>query len=265
MASRAQTICATAAENGVLTITAPAGNKFTTVNFASYGTPNGSCGSFTTSSCHAANSLSICAAAIVGNTTASINATNTVFGDPCVGTVKRLYVQATYSAILPLTLVSFRYEKIDAQHVRLVWITQDETNTKEFVIEKSTDGVGFKPAGTIPAAGTGSSRYTFDAETDAGATSYFRLKMVDIDEQFTYSQIIRFVRDEEEPGVSYDISGAVYITSRQLQQAMLFNPNGQLLRKMVLKPGRQMLPTTGLASGVYFLKTSAGTLKIIRR
>jgi hypothetical protein len=137
IASRAQTICATAGENGVLTITAPAGYKFTTVNFASYGTPNGSCGSFTTSSCHAANSLSICTAAIVGQTTATINATNTVFGDPCVGTVKRLYVQATYSVILPLTLVSFRYEKIDPLHVRLVWVTQDETNTKEFVIEKA--------------------------------------------------------------------------------------------------------------------------------
>jgi hypothetical protein len=88
--------------------------------------------------------------------------------------------------------------------------------------------------------------------------------MVDIDARFTYSQIIRFVRDEEEPGISYDVSGAVYITSRQLQQAMLYNSNGQLLRKIILKPGRQMLPVNKLSSGLYFLKTPAETLKIIR-
>ena len=90
------TVCGTAAENTTLTLSVPNSSTFTGINFASYGTPTGSCGSFATSSCHATNSVSIVQAAAVGTTTFSINATNTVFGDPCSGTVKRLYVEAAY-------------------------------------------------------------------------------------------------------------------------------------------------------------------------
>jgi hypothetical protein len=264
IASRAQTTCATANENALLTITAPAGYKFTTVDFASYGTPNGSCGSFTTSSCHSATSLSVCTAAIVGRTTASISASNGVFGDPCVGTVKRLYVQATYSVILPLTLVSFRFEEVDEKQVKLVWVTADEADTKEFVVEESNDGVEFKQTGRTPAIGRGGKKYIFTVETGAAPIYYFRLKMIDIDGQFKYSQIIRYSGDEQQAGVSYDISGRIYIASNELQQAILFSSNGQLLRKITLKPGRQMLPANELRSGMYFLKTSSATLKIIK-
>jgi hypothetical protein len=54
--SYSQTVCGTADENGAVNIMAPAGNVFTSVTFASYGTPNGVCGSFTIGSCDAVNS-----------------------------------------------------------------------------------------------------------------------------------------------------------------------------------------------------------------
>ncbi len=89
-------LCGTVNENQTLSLTAPSGSFFTAINFASYGTPNGSCGSFSTSSCHAINSLSIVQAAAIGQNSFSVPATNGVFGDPCSGTFKRLYVEAAY-------------------------------------------------------------------------------------------------------------------------------------------------------------------------
>ena len=107
LSSTAQTtICQTAGEGGTVTLTAPPGMVFISVTFASYGTPNGSCGSFTIGGCHAANSSSIVEAALIGQNSGSIAATNGVFGDPCNGTVKRLYVEAIYSAVTPLQLLS---------------------------------------------------------------------------------------------------------------------------------------------------------------
>jgi hypothetical protein len=91
------TICATAAEGSSLTLTAPAGTVITAINFASYGTPNGSCGNFTVGGCNASNSLSIVQALALNKSSVTIAASNGVFGDPCGGTVKRLYIQATYS------------------------------------------------------------------------------------------------------------------------------------------------------------------------
>ena len=90
-------ICATAAENGNLVLTAPAGGTISAITFASYGTPTGSCGSYATSACNAPTSTSVVTSACVGQNTCSIAANNTTFTDPCNGTVKKMYVQATTS------------------------------------------------------------------------------------------------------------------------------------------------------------------------
>ena len=91
------TASATANENQTLSITAPSGLAFTSVDFASYGNPTTDGSDFVLGSCHATNSQSIVESYLIGNTgTVSIPATNGVFGDPCGGVVKRLYVKATY-------------------------------------------------------------------------------------------------------------------------------------------------------------------------
>lgn len=94
-------LCGTATEAGTLIVTAPPGTVFTAVQFASYGTPNGSCGSFSLSGCHAANSANIVQSYVLGQHSAAIPATNDVFGDPCPGIQKRLYVQLEYSSPAP--------------------------------------------------------------------------------------------------------------------------------------------------------------------
>lgn len=88
------TVCGEVPENSSLTLTAPAGSTFTSVTFASYGNPSGSCPSFTQGTCHAANSKSIVESYLLGNSTATIPATNAIFTDPCSGTAKKLAVVA---------------------------------------------------------------------------------------------------------------------------------------------------------------------------
>lgn len=90
-------VCATPAENGTASLTAPAGNVFIYVGFASYGTPTGTCSNFAIGTCHASTSQAVGESYLHGNSSVSIPATNAVFTDPCVGTTKRLYVQATYT------------------------------------------------------------------------------------------------------------------------------------------------------------------------
>ena len=91
-------VCGTALEDSSVTMVAPAGSTCTSVEFASYGTPTGTCGAFALGGCHAVSSLSIVQGYLIGQSgTINIPATNAVFGDPCSGTPKRLYVQATAS------------------------------------------------------------------------------------------------------------------------------------------------------------------------
>lgn len=91
---------ATANENGQLVMSSPSGTVFTHMDFASYGTPVDANGVYTINpTCHAQNSKTIVESYLLGKSTATIPATNAVFGDPCSGTLKRLSVQATYGQI----------------------------------------------------------------------------------------------------------------------------------------------------------------------
>ncbi|NCI46521.1 HYR domain-containing protein [Sediminibacterium soli] len=90
-------ICATAAEGSWLTITAPAGKLISAIDFASYGSPTGTCGNFALGACHSSLSMSVLSQAI-GKNSFTIAASNAIFGDPCYGTVKRLCVQASYAS-----------------------------------------------------------------------------------------------------------------------------------------------------------------------
>lgn len=80
-------------EGSTLQFTSPDGTPFVSVEFASYGTPTGTYPTFTIGSCHSVNSQSVVESYVLGQTSVSISATNTVFGgDPCFGSIKYLAV-----------------------------------------------------------------------------------------------------------------------------------------------------------------------------
>ena len=267
--SFSQTICGTANENGTVTLTAPAGNIITSIDFASYGTPNGSCGSFTIGACHATNSQAICESVFLGQNSASIGATNGVFGDPCSGTVKRLYIQATYASNLPLNLLSFSAKGFTNGTVQLEWKTSSEINTLLFVVEKSTDGFHFDSCGKVASRGYGDASYRF---TDQGISpspfSYYRLKMVDKDLSFRYSKVslVKTGTPERDLKVFPTLtSGNLIVSSNRNQDAIIFNSTGQEIQKLVLINGSLSLDIASWKAGVYFIKTAQTVEKFIKQ
>ena len=93
--SSQSTPCFSAGEGGTVSVTCSGGLFITAINFASYGTPTGSCGTYATSSCHATSSSSVVSTACINKASCSIVANNGVFSDPCIGTSKHLDVQVT--------------------------------------------------------------------------------------------------------------------------------------------------------------------------
>jgi hypothetical protein len=79
-------------EGGELTLSAPIGKIFTSVIFASYGTPNG----YSIGDCHEPSSIEKVAEVFLGKAIATIMAVNDLFGDPCGGTYKSLAVSLGY-------------------------------------------------------------------------------------------------------------------------------------------------------------------------
>ena len=93
--------------------------------------------------------------------------------------------------VLPLKLINFS-GNLQNQHGVLSWKTASESNTSHFEIEKSKDGQKYVKIGTQRAAGNSSSlkEYGFSDKEIAAAVNYYRLKMMDNDGKFSYSNVV---------------------------------------------------------------------------
>ncbi len=92
---------------------------------------------------------------------------------------------------LPVTLVSFSAQQLDNQ-VQLKWQSASEENTSHFDVERSADGQQFVPLLTRKAQGNSAALVSYNAldNSPLGGTSYYRLKMVDLDGTFAYSSMV---------------------------------------------------------------------------
>ena len=95
------------------------------------------------------------------------------------------------SIVVPLQLLSFDGVKQQSV-VSLRWTTTNEINTADYAVELSTDGIHFNQVGLVTANNrAGVNQYHFDVNAISGNV-YFRIKMVDQDGRFSYSNIICF-------------------------------------------------------------------------
>ena len=108
------TISALVKENGTLLLSAPKGTVIDKILFASYGMPVGypnkhikneydystkHLNNFAVGNCHSVNSKEIISKLAIGKRTVEIKAANSIFGDPCSGTIKRLFVTASFTSV----------------------------------------------------------------------------------------------------------------------------------------------------------------------
>lgn len=94
------------------------------------------------------------------------------------------------NAELPVTLTYFKGFMVN-NDVVLRWATASESNSDQFIVERSVDGHHFEDIGSVKAAGysTANIEYTFtDKHQQAGR--YYRLRQIDFDERFYYSGIV---------------------------------------------------------------------------
>jgi hypothetical protein len=102
---------------------------------------------------------------------------------------------------LPLTLSSFN-GAINNNSVKLNWASAQEDNLDKYIVEKSTDAVNYSTLTTVMASGAGANAKEYNTvDVNAAPINYYRLKQVEKDGNFTYSQVIRIRKGEEKPGI----------------------------------------------------------------
>ncbi len=103
------------------------------------------------------------------------------------------FADFTVSGVVPLRLLSFDAFKNDNK-VKLNWKTDNEINTSHFEVERSINGIDFKKIGTVTALNrSGTNQYNFEDATPAAGVNLYRLRQVDIDAKFEYSNTIKIL------------------------------------------------------------------------
>jgi hypothetical protein len=120
-----------------------------------------------------------------------------VYGVNVAGTGKWSIV-SNFTTLSTLTLVFTEFTgSYNNLHnlINLEWKTSGETNNHYFIIERSTDALVFNPIGNVPALSPQpeQNRYWFADMHPPGGNVFYRLKQVDADGKFSYSNTITVV------------------------------------------------------------------------
>lgn len=116
-------------------------------------------------------------------------------------------VTGQQSQALPIELTQFTARSLNATDAQLNWETASEINSSHFDIQRSIQGISWITIDTLAAAGRSQSKQfynltdkkVFDPNEITNPNFYYRLKMVDFDGQFEYSDV-RLVQFESGDG-----------------------------------------------------------------
>jgi Secretion system C-terminal sorting domain len=171
----------------------------------------------------------------------------------------------TVSGVVPLTLLSFDAFK-NKNTVSLKWQTTNEINTSYVDIERSSDGVSFTKIGkvnTVNAAGVNNYAYE-DAQPFKGL-NFYRLKQVDIDGSYKYSNINKVLFENFGdaitiyPNPAKDYIQFDFASKQKTILINLFDMQGRLIKTTTLA---NMLPLKlnieNLSNGKYIIQLSDG-------
>ncbi len=178
------------------------------------------------------------------------------------------------TSTLPVSLLSFQATLRD-KNATLGWTTTNHFNFSHFIIEKSTDARSFTEAAVLFADAATSNaetnyKYKDNLQSCTAKIVYYRLKMVDVDGSFTYSEtrMVRLTSEEAKVLISTFPNPAtnevrVMIPTEWQEKAVtyeIFNSTGILMQRYQNKRAAQVqqMNVQQLNSGNYLLKVSTG-------
>lgn len=175
----------------------------------------------------------------------------------------------------PVSFTSFAGKKTK-NGVQLTWHVADEVNVKAYEVERSTkSNSSFARIGSV--AATGASSYSFTDAAFQSGTVYYRIKNVDNDGKFKYSNTVSFdkgagtVAVRVLPTVVSSRTTVEHGVAKGAETLTISTTDGRVVRS--LRPVTGSVKTTvelsDLQSGLYLLKWNDGntveTIKIVKQ
>lgn len=178
---------------------------------------------------------------------------------------------------LPLTFVNVAAQKIPGA-VAVQWTTTQEINCKDFMVERSEDGIIFKVVAKLPALGNGNSikKYEWqDKNIPSISKIYYRLKLISIDSSFQYSKIFSISIESNEvikinQGNIHNFLSISSAESNNSRVAIkIYTANGLMVysKNIVLENNSPLKinEVERFSTGIYFLEVIASNHRYIKK
>lgn len=179
---------------------------------------------------------------------------------------------------LPVTWLYFRGKTVSKDNI-LDWATANEQNSKQFDVERSLNGTSFSRIGIVNAAGNSNQTNTYqytdhDIDRLNSEVMFYRLKQIDVDGKFKYSNIVRLRYTEKNtantivypnptPGLVTILVGDNSLVGTM---AVLYDMNGRLMESIKINANSQQVNLGKYVNGTYFIKLNNGeVLRIIKQ
>ncbi len=182
------------------------------------------------------------------------------------------YLDTTYIPV-ELLLFSGRFEN---KIFFLSWVTASELNNYGFVIEHSSNNFDWHEIGFVPGKGTSTeiNQYYFKDYNIKYGKQFYRLKQIDYDGIYSYSNVIEIISDIENKSFQF-YNGypnpfnsstiiSYHVANQSLVNISLFNLLGEKVIEIINeeKPAgyhREIFPSASLPSGIYFIKMTTNS------
>lgn len=176
------------------------------------------------------------------------------------------------TANLPLTWSSFTAFKED-KNALLNWSTFREQNTSNFIIERSADGVTFEQLGSVKAAGNSSyvRNYSLTDKSPHDGINYYRIKQVDTDGHFSYSQIrpLTFINTKGDitisPNPVKDKIHIVFPGNNQKLNIVIYTAKGEKAGSYIMTGETLRLNLSHYSSGIYNVMMSREKMLVTKK
>ncbi|MCA0381293.1 MAG: FG-GAP-like repeat-containing protein [Bacteroidetes bacterium] len=178
-----------------------------------------------------------------------------------------LYYYEITGVLLPVVWKEFSVQQ-QGSAVRLQWATQQEQQTKDFVVQHSTDGTNWTNIATVKSAGNSltAKQYQYLHATAAAGINYYRLLQRDLDNT-TATSVVRNIRLQGAlAGFAASVQGnQLLLQVREPMELSLLNAQGVILRKGRFATGYQQLDLSQYPAGVYFVHGKGHSTRIVRQ
>ena len=171
-------------------------------------------------------------------------------------------------SVLPVDLLSFEGRRLNAEQVLLYWRTANEIQNQGFEVQRSLGNTThFQPVAFVPAQNGGAPEHKYELTDPNNYTgiSYYRLKQMDLDGNYTFSETIAIKGYSNNPSLAlypnpvFDkLTAEVFSLTQSAATLLITDASQKILysRNLRLNKGINIisLPASVLSAGVYFVQ-----------